>query len=65
MQQRGVADPEGAARKAFGMMMRREATVLGFGDGFFFLAAACAAAGLLGLFANPPRPEPLPVVSRR
>ncbi len=56
MEQRGVADPEGAAYKALGGMLRREATILGFGDGFFFLAAACAAAAALGLFANPPKP---------
>lgn len=49
----GVADPEGAARKFLGMALRRDAAVMGFGDGFFFLAAGCAAASLLGFFATP------------
>lgn len=56
MEQRGVSDPEGAAYKALGMMMRREASVMGFADGFLFLAVACGAAGLVGIFANPPNP---------
>jgi DHA2 family multidrug resistance protein len=53
MQQTGVTDPEGAGRKAVGMMMMRDAIVLGFGDAFFFLAACCAVAAALGLVAKP------------
>jgi DHA2 family multidrug resistance protein len=53
MQVQGVADPEGAARKFLGMALRRDASVLAFGDGFFFLAAGCAVASFLGIFAKP------------
>lgn len=53
MQERGVMNPEGAAAKAMGMMLRQEASVLGFGDGFFFLAAGCAVASALGFLATP------------
>jgi DHA2 family multidrug resistance protein len=53
MQVQGIADPEGAARKFLGMALRRDASVLAFGDGFFFLAAGCAVASFLGIFAKP------------
>jgi len=53
MRERGMADPEGAANKALGMMLRREASVMGFADGFAFLALACAAAAALGVLAKP------------
>ena len=49
----GVFDPEGAGRKAFAMLLNREALVLAFGDAFFVLAAGCAVAAVLALFAAP------------
>lgn len=61
MEQRGVADPEGAGYKAMGMMLRREASILAFGDGFLFLAAGSTVAAVLGLFAKPaPQGAPPP-----
>lgn len=53
MESRGVFDPEGAGRKAFAMMLNREALVLAFGDAFFVLAAGCGVAAVLALFAAP------------
>lgn len=58
MEARGLADPEGAAYKAFGQILRRDAAVLGFGDAFLFLAAGCAAAAVLGLLARPAKGPP-------
>jgi len=60
MEARGVADPDGAARKALGMALHRNASVLAFGDGFYFLAAGCALASVLGLLARPAKPVALP-----
>ena len=54
----GVADPPSAARKAFGLMLSRNAQVLAFGDGFALLAAGCVAAAGIALLA---RPGPLQV----
>jgi DHA2 family multidrug resistance protein len=51
----GMADPDGGARKAFGMMMHRQASVLAFGDAFAFLALGCWAAVVMALFAKPSR----------
>ena len=53
METKGLADPEGAAHKFLGMALHRQASVLAFGDGFFFLAAGCAVASVLGLLATP------------
>jgi DHA2 family multidrug resistance protein len=60
MEQRGSADPEGAARKAFGFMLQREATVLAYGDCFYFLAAGCVAAADIALFSGPARAQGAP-----
>ncbi|MBI1405057.1 MAG: DHA2 family efflux MFS transporter permease subunit [Caulobacter sp.] len=49
----GVADPEGAARKAFQFFMNRQASILAFGDGFTVLALAGALAAALALLARP------------
>jgi DHA2 family multidrug resistance protein len=49
----GMADPEGGARKAFAMMMHRQAAVLSFGDCFGVLSLGCWAAAALALFASP------------
>jgi MFS transporter, DHA2 family, multidrug resistance protein len=49
----GVADPEGAARKAMGSMLHRQASTLSFGDAFMFLALGCWAAVGLAFFAKP------------
>jgi len=60
MRERGMADPEASANKALGMLMRRQASVMGFADGFAFLALACAAAAVLGIFAKPAKAAPTP-----
>ena len=53
MEAQGVANPEGAAHKFLGMALRRDAMILAFGDGFYFLALGCAFASLLGFIATP------------
>ena len=60
MEQGGNFDPEGAARKAFGMMLRRQASVLAFGDAFVFLAGGCAVAAVLALLAKPAKAPAAP-----
>jgi DHA2 family multidrug resistance protein len=49
----GVADPDGAARKAFAGMLSQNAQVLAFGDGFALLTATCLAAAAVALLAKP------------
>jgi DHA2 family multidrug resistance protein len=49
----GMADPEAGARKAFSMMLHRQAAVLSFGDAFAILSLGCWAAAVLALFARP------------
>jgi DHA2 family multidrug resistance protein len=51
MSEGGMADPEGGARKAFAMLLHRQAAVLSFGDAFAFLALGCWFAAFLGFFA--------------
>ena len=58
MEAQGLANPEGAARKFLGMALYRDAAVLGFGDGFYFLALGCAVAALLGFLASPGKSDP-------
>lgn len=60
MRDGGMADPEGGARKAFSMMLRRQASVLSFGDAFGVLALGCWAAVFLAFFARPGKPGALP-----
>ncbi|MDG2529870.1 DHA2 family efflux MFS transporter permease subunit [Caulobacter endophyticus] len=60
MQQLGVTDPDGAARKAIGNMMNQQATVLAFGDSFTLLAYGCFAAAVVSLLAAPPEVIPPP-----
>ena len=61
MAQLGVADPEGAGRKAFSMLLHRDAAVMAFGDAFAMLAVGLAAAAVLAMFASPARnPQPAP-----
>jgi len=64
MSEGGSLDPEGAGRKAFSFLFRREALTLAFGDAFMFLTCGCAAAASLALLARPARagqaPSPLP-----
>lgn len=55
MSERGVADPDGAAYKAFAMILQREASVLAFGDAFLWLAAGGVLAAGLALFAASPK----------
>jgi DHA2 family multidrug resistance protein len=49
----GMADPEGGAHKAIGMMLHRQASVLSFGDAFAFLALGCWIAVVLAFFVKP------------
>ena len=53
MSERGLAEAEGAARKAFSFMIQREAVVLAFGDAFFWLAVGSAIAAALAILAKP------------
>ncbi|MBI1405056.1 MAG: DHA2 family efflux MFS transporter permease subunit [Caulobacter sp.] len=53
MAQLGTADPAGAGRKAFSMLMHRDASVLAFGDAFAALAVGLGLAAVLALFAKP------------
>ena len=50
---RGAADPEGMAAKAMSAMIRREASVLSFGDAFAALALGCWVAMALAFFTRP------------
>jgi DHA2 family multidrug resistance protein len=52
----GAPNPEGAAAKAVGGMMHRQAAVLAFGDAFGFLALGCWFAMGLAFFAKPGKP---------
>jgi DHA2 family multidrug resistance protein len=60
----GVADPEGAARKAVFGMLQHEALTLTFGDAFAMVAVACFVAAIMAQFSKPRRPsefgQPLP-----
>lgn len=56
----GVADPTGAARKAFDMMISQQAQVLAFGDGFALLTVTCLCAALVALLARPAPPALAP-----
>jgi DHA2 family multidrug resistance protein len=60
MQQLGVADPDGAARKAISGMLSQQATVLAFGDSFTLLAYGCFVAAAVSLLARPARNAPPP-----
>jgi len=48
----GMNDPDGTARKAMSMLMRRQAAVLSFGDAFGALSLGCWAAVFLAFFAR-------------
>jgi DHA2 family multidrug resistance protein len=49
----GAADPDGMAAKAMSGMLRRQASVLSFGDAFAVLAMGCWVAVGLALFVKP------------
>jgi len=49
----GVIDPAAAGRKAFAGFLHQKALTLAFGDAFFWLAAGCGAAAVLGLLGKP------------
>jgi DHA2 family multidrug resistance protein len=51
----GVADPEGAANKAFFGMLQKQAGSLAFGDGFTLLALGALVAAAAALFVIPVR----------
>ena len=56
----GVADPAGAARKAFDFMLSQQAQVLAFGDGFALLTLTCLGAALISLLCRPAPPMAAP-----
>lgn len=56
MTEMGVADPEGAARKAVFGMVQQQAMTLSFGDAFAFIAICCFLAGFLALLSRPKPP---------
>ena len=60
MGQLGVADPDGAARKAFSGFLQQQATVLAFGDSFTLLAFGCFIAAGVSLLASPAKNAPPP-----
>jgi len=49
----GVLDPAAAGRKAFAGYLHLKALTMAFGDAFFWLAAGCAVAAVLGLLGKP------------
>ncbi len=59
MSESGMADPEGGARKAYSMMLHRQASVLAFGDAFWFLSLGCWAAVVMALFVRPAKEQPM------
>jgi DHA2 family multidrug resistance protein len=59
MSESGMADPEGGARKAYSMLLHRQAAVLSFGDAFGFLSLGCWAAVVMALFVRPGKAPPL------
>jgi DHA2 family multidrug resistance protein len=61
MTEMGVADPEGAARKAFWFMVERQALTIEFGRAFAVLAVLTIVTGLIGLLAQPIRPANSPM----
>jgi DHA2 family multidrug resistance protein len=58
MGESGMADPDGGARKAYSMLMHRQAMVLSFGDAFWFLSLGCWLAVVLALFVKPSNAPP-------
>jgi DHA2 family multidrug resistance protein len=61
MTESGMADPDGGARKAFSMMLHRQASVLAFGDAFWFLSLGCWLAVVMALFVKPAKAPPVAV----
>lgn len=55
MTQRGLANPEGAANKAFQGLIMRDAAVMAYGDAFFWLAISSVVAAFLALLAKSPK----------
>jgi len=52
MTERGLANPDGAARKAFQGLLMKDASVMAFADAFMWLAIGAAIAACLALFAK-------------
>jgi DHA2 family multidrug resistance protein len=52
MQEMGVADPEGAARKAMTFMVEKQAMTIEFGNAFAVLAVIAGLAGIVGLLSR-------------
>jgi DHA2 family multidrug resistance protein len=50
----GVADPEGAARKAMSFMIEKQAMSIAFGEAFAFLAVLTIIAGCFAFLTKPP-----------
>lgn len=55
----GVADPDGAARKAMTFMIERNAETVAFGQGFAVVAFLTLGAAMLALLARPVKPGAL------
>ena len=55
MAQAETADPDGAGRKAFAVMLHQKAAMLAYSDTFAFLAVGCLTAAVLAAFAAPAR----------
>lgn len=55
MQEMGVADPEGAARKAMTFMIEKQAMTIEFGRAFAVLAIVALLAGFVALLSQPVR----------
>lgn len=58
--QPGVLDPATAGRKAFAGFLQMKALTLAYGDAFFWLAAGCAIAAVLGLLGKPGKATNMP-----
>jgi MFS transporter, DHA2 family, multidrug resistance protein len=63
MTEMGVADPEGAARKALGHMIERNAMTVAFGEGFALIAGLTVFAAILALLARPVKADAAPTAT--
>ncbi len=56
MTEMGVADPEGAARKAMSFIVERQAMTLAFGEAFALLSVMVLLVAVVALFVDRPKP---------
>lgn len=64
MTERGMADPEAAARKALNGLIMRDASVMAFADAFAWLAIGSAVAAVLALFVKSAKSLSVPAPPR-